>query len=303
MLVKALHFGLTALTVFGIYGFCRREADRTTGLFAGLFYYSAHYIAINSWSCGNDAANSFLAFLAMAAMVRWCVKKQSSWWIASALFAGLSLSAKYTSLYGVAAVGLVWGFVQVREWWASRSSGSAAEGSSVPPTPLIPALGRMAVWCAIVFALFSPWLVKNAVWVGNPVHPFFYRQFGDQNINRSRTLTEKAVIPGTVLNFQQWSLERLFTAPWWLTMTGNDSVRGIGPVFLLFLPLLIFLKGMPRGLRLSLALKMYMGAFLCLVLPARERGILSNRTFIALENPNVSLGSNTVSRAGSPGVG
>src|SRR5581483_4687338 len=74
-------------------------------------------------------------------------------------------------------------------------------------------------------------------------------KLGDQNIAQSRTFGNAHVIPGTTMNFEQWSFARFFTAPWWLTMAGNDSVRGIGPVFLVFLPFFFFVRRWPTGVR------------------------------------------------------
>lgn len=71
--------------------------------------------------------------------------------VLSALFTGLALGAKYYA--GLTAVIL-----------ASRLliGGRAREG---------------LLFSALVAAIFAPWLVKNAVFVGNPVFPFLYKVF------------------------------------------------------------------------------------------------------------------------------
>lgn len=71
--------------------------------------------------------------------------------VLSALFCGLALGTKYYA--GLAAV-----LLAARLVWRDR-------------------LKAAVLFCAVAGALFAPWLVKNALFVGNPVFPFLYKVF------------------------------------------------------------------------------------------------------------------------------
>jgi hypothetical protein len=85
-----------------------------------------------------------------------------AWLRLSAVFAGLALGAKYTAgaTAGILAAMLLADLV--------RASPGDRRGRAA----------ALLGFVAITAAVFSPWLVKNAINVGNPVFPFFYRWFG-----------------------------------------------------------------------------------------------------------------------------
>jgi hypothetical protein len=84
-----------------------------------------------------------------------------SWLALSAIFAGLALGAKYTA--GLTAGGL--GLILLKDWLTG------------PPAARRARVKDLALFSAVVTLVFSPWLVKNALSVGNPVFPFFYDWF------------------------------------------------------------------------------------------------------------------------------
>ncbi len=71
--------------------------------------------------------------------------------VLSALFSGLALGTKYYA-------GLLAALLVARLVWRDR-------------------LKSALLFAAVAGALFAPWLVKNAVFVGNPVFPFLYKVF------------------------------------------------------------------------------------------------------------------------------
>jgi len=101
-----------------------------------------------------------------AVLLFWRWRRESagaprSWLALSAIFAGLALGAKYTA--GLTAGGL--GLILVKGWLTG------------PPAARRARAGDLVFFVAVVVAVFSPWLIKNAVTAGNPVFPFFYSWF------------------------------------------------------------------------------------------------------------------------------
>jgi hypothetical protein len=83
------------------------------------------------------------------------------WLLLSAVFCGLALGAKY---YAGITAGLLGFFLLLRFAAAGRSRRKARAV-------------ELGLFCGATIAVFSPWLVKNIIMVGNPVFPFLYRYF------------------------------------------------------------------------------------------------------------------------------
>src|SRR5207244_2784964 len=81
------------------------------------------------------------------------------WLCLSAVFSGLALGAKYYAGISAALLGifLIAGWAQ-----GAEKRRRAAD---------------LGVFVVLATVLFSPWLIKNAWFVGNPVFPFLYRWF------------------------------------------------------------------------------------------------------------------------------
>ena len=87
--------------------------------------------------------------------------KARGWLVISAIFCGLALGTKY---YAGITAALLGSALLLRVLRASESS-RAARASD------------LGLFVCLVTLLFTPWLIKNAVVVGNPVFPFFYQFF------------------------------------------------------------------------------------------------------------------------------
>ncbi|MBI4678704.1 MAG: hypothetical protein HY748_14085 [Elusimicrobia bacterium] len=94
---------------------------------------------------------------------RWWAGGARAWLWVSALFAGLALGAKYTAGATAALLALA---------PAVRSFVSKGR-----PYPSRQVAKDVATYALIVTAVFLPWLVKNALVIGNPVFPFLYSWF------------------------------------------------------------------------------------------------------------------------------
>ncbi|MBI3551283.1 MAG: phospholipid carrier-dependent glycosyltransferase [Elusimicrobia bacterium] len=86
---------------------------------------------------------------------------QRSWLELCAVFSGLALGAKYTA--GATA--------------ALLSAALAARLAGAQPRERGSRWADLGLYALITTAVFAPWLVKNALSVGNPVFPFLYRLF------------------------------------------------------------------------------------------------------------------------------
>ncbi|MBI5882888.1 MAG: hypothetical protein HZB91_07285 [Elusimicrobia bacterium] len=85
------------------------------------------------------------------------------WLWVSAVFSGLALGTKYTAGATAALLALV-------PVWRALRSGERSRAWSL-------GLRDCVLYSLVVSAVFLPWLIKNAVVIGNPVFPFLYSWF------------------------------------------------------------------------------------------------------------------------------
>ncbi|MGO8672933.1 MAG: hypothetical protein ACLQVD_16425 [Capsulimonadaceae bacterium] len=125
--------------------------------------------------------------------------EREKWWALAAVTMGLTLSSKATAMVTLAllAAGLLYWRLAVRR-----------------ETP-VPAVLRVAAWCAVAILIGCPWYVKSFVYTGNPVYPFYYQIFGGRYWNLGNALVYDRSNASFGLGHQPINL--LF-APWNLVM-------------------------------------------------------------------------------------
>ncbi|MDE2490781.1 MAG: hypothetical protein KGM24_08025 [Elusimicrobia bacterium] len=156
----------------------------------------------------------------------------------SALFTGLALGTKYYA-------GLLAVVLGLRLLWRGRWKGAA-------------------VFTAVVTALFAPWLVKNWLFVGNPVFPFLYKLFPATSVGWTSNLAEGYFKVLTEYGHQRGFLHDLIRLPVLLVRDplryggGMDVLGDLGWDLVLWLwPIGLWAawkKRAPRGLALLTAL-------------------------------------------------
>lgn len=205
------------------FGWVKEKAGFTAGLVAAVAVVTFPLIYLNSWAVRVDGLSTFTTLLFFYCLEKACdgkaSKTQGLWTGASALFAGLALTIKPITIVAILA-----GFLGVL-WQRDMSF-----------------LKRKLPWIAFAgFGFFEigPWLLKNAVFTGNPFFPYAVTWMGGRPIpvaGTARLLSEnRQFLP---MDHGFWSF---LTLPWRLSMPGAGDGQWIGPLFLAFLPALFFL--------------------------------------------------------------
>ena len=160
-LANLFHLLVAALTLAGIIGFCSRLLHPVVGWLAAVIYFTTPMVLWESSVAYIDVGLAFYATLSACAAVsavegrRGEEERQrvdSSFILLAALLMGFALGIKYLALvpFGLTAVLLLWWRVPVRQ---------------------------VALFVAVALAVGSPWYVKNAVMLRNPVYPFVTKVF------------------------------------------------------------------------------------------------------------------------------
>lgn len=176
------------------------------------------------------------AFTAFWALDEALTRDSDRWLALSGLLAGAALASKYTAAGLILPLGciLVW---RCTQRWRAQTART------------FPSFRHCLLWGALAGAVVFPWLIRNAIWTGNPVYPFFFegwRWDGWKAQWFSRAGTGLVTEPLRILG-----------APWELTVLATEgSPRfdvDMGPLLLALLPLVV-LAPIRRGWPVSAGL-------------------------------------------------
>lgn len=180
ILPKFIHFTFALITAAMIYHYLRRRINTGYALLGALFFLTIPVIVRLSSTVYVDLGLICFLFASLLCLLRWIESEfRPKYLIISAVFCGLALGTKYNGLIGLFLLGLFVAFVYVRyhsgqKWHDIKSVG----------------------WCAafvmIALIVFSPWMIRNITWTGNPVYPLYNSVFNAQSISSE-------IMPDTVL--------------------------------------------------------------------------------------------------------
>ena len=152
----------------------------------------------------------------------------------SGVYAGFCAGIKYTGLPVVLVLALFIILLSTFE----RKSGIAG-------------IKYMFLFGAIAFVLASPWYIKNYLYTGNPIYPFFAGIFSGENLPAGYSAHTVSTPWKGVDDYSHWysSLLSYMQFPWDLTMMRsafNQKVGSVGPLYLIFIPCLLFIRKIER---------------------------------------------------------
>ena len=215
-----LHFAFLIALVWQMYLWSPR-----VGIPAALVVAASPVVGIDATSAYNDVALAAIVFTLFRLIELWRDPARQRLPVAIGLLAGFALATKYTAALAIFyAAGMV--------AWRNRRAALITAG------------------CAALVA--APWLVKNWIYLQNPLAPFFNRWFPNPYVMVSFEETYRSM-------FATYGLASRWSIPW------EASVRGglggvLGPVFLLA-PLGLLALRTREGRQLWLAIVVFGGVY------------------------------------------
>lgn len=214
-----VHLAFLVALVWQMWIWGVRHGMAWVGLCGGALVGLSPMVGVDASSAYNDVALAAVAFTLFCLLERWAEQRNSRLLPAIGILAGFGYALKYTAWLGVAyAIGFV-----------ARKSRRARP---------------VAVVAACAFLLVAPWMVKNWMWIRNPVAPFFNRYFPNPYITIDFEEDYKSYL-------RTYDLASRWQIP--VEATVHGSLGGVlGPVFLLA-PLGLAALRKPLGRQLWLA--------------------------------------------------
>jgi hypothetical protein len=195
-----VHFAFLLALTWMVFAYGKRAGFPLAGSCAALLVFVSPIVGFDGTSAYNDVALAAAAFTLFYVLQLWSDARAPRLLAAAGVLAGFSYGVKYT---GWVAVVYAVGFVL----WKSRGIRDAA----------------LVAACAL--PLLAPWPIKNWLWVGNPLAPFFNQYFRNPNVTIA---FEKDYVD----YFRHYELTSLWQIPKALMVSA--SLQGLlGPVFLL----------------------------------------------------------------------
>ena len=218
ILANLLHWIFMPLTGLAILSFCRRFAGAREGIIAALIWSFTPLVLFLATGTYVDLAVAFFIFLSFYALMLARESGRSSWIVYAGIFTGLAAGTKYTAL----AAGLVLFVILIFEAKTRRGAITSAVFFAIPG-----------------FLVFIPWLIKNIVFLKNPVAPFFTNLFAGSVIAAAPAAGYISHVQSHGLSIS--GIRELIFLPWQLTAYGfrfGGAFDITGALFLLFIPCL-----------------------------------------------------------------
>ncbi|HPA45052.1 MAG TPA: hypothetical protein PK395_04740 [bacterium] len=220
-----VHFLFAVACAAGIFCIGARKGGESVGWLAAILFASSGLIVRLAVQADIDLGVCFYALLALMMFLRWTESARTSAIILSSVFVGLSLGCKYIAIISVwiPMLVLVLGF---------GPSGKRLRGF---------------LWMAFLpLCLLTPWLVRNACMVGNPVFPLMYSWFGGANWTDAAAAFFRAAHSPKALGLSGHLIE-LIRAPLDLTIL---DLGVFSPLMLAGAALLLIRRNGSRDLRI-----------------------------------------------------
>lgn len=168
---KFIHFSFALIIAAMIYKYLRRRINTEYALLGGLFFLTIPIIIRLSSTVYVDLGLICFLFAALLSLFSWIESGfKSKHLFVSAIFCGLALGTKYNGLIGLFLFGLFVAFVYARYHTGQNFYNAKS-------------IGWSALFVIIALIMFSPWMLRNFQWTGNPIYPLYNSVFNAKNIS------------------------------------------------------------------------------------------------------------------------
>ena len=170
---KIIHFMFALLTAWLINNYLKRRLGAGWALLGALFFLSIPIIIKLSITVYVDLGLVFFSTASIMSLLKWIDSHfQLKYLVFSAISCGLALGTKYNGLLVLFILAVFIPFIYIVRIKRIAYEEKETTFQSTKRSQL-KAIGFGILFCIIALAVFSPWMVKNYIWKGNPVYPLY----------------------------------------------------------------------------------------------------------------------------------
>ncbi len=238
IVAKYIHFCFALGTAWLVCRYLQRKLSLAWGCLGGIFFLTIPVIVKLGITVYVDLGLIFFSTASMLSLLGW--RDKGCGWpglLPAAAFAGLAASVKYNGLIVIMLLTFSIPFI------VKRSEKVKAQGAL-----------HMVAFFLVAMAVFSPWMIRNYRWTGNPLYPLYSRVFEHQkDIGQDSAGMSHIAARKYVYHEKLW---QTLTIPVRIFFEGKDDdpkfFDGVLSPFLFFLPFAAFF-GVPADRRRDLA--------------------------------------------------
>ncbi len=277
LVVNLLNYVIHLLMLASLYSLARAYCNHRIALLSVLIFYTVPWVGMESFLPYIDVGLALYVVLALYALLNWISRRHSGWLIVCGVCSGVGISIKYLGTHNAVVMGfsvvgwLLWRGTHPPTPSLTKRGGEEGNASQVSGSPSLSKRGGWGVSSSLmilrtilIFAVpailcGAPWYLKSLIFTGNPIYPFVFGGGEWSAEMLQRYMNAYHVGFGTF--FQ--SLLTFFKLPWELVFSFNltPSNVPIGPVFLVFLPLLLFVRRVPPVIQYCVGASVLLVAF------------------------------------------
>ena len=177
ILPKYIHFLFALFTASLLFWFLKRRLSAPYALFGALFFLSMPIIVKLSITVYVDLGLIFFSATALILLMNWTESiYKSKYLVLSAIFCGLALGTKYNGLIVLFLLTLFIPFLYLK-----TERGKLYVQSK--------AFGFAGLYVLVALIVFSPWMIRNTIWTGNPIYPLYNRHFQNASADGAEELS------------------------------------------------------------------------------------------------------------------
>lgn len=165
ILPKYIHFLFALFTAGLLFWYLKRRLSVSYALFGALLFLSIPIIVKLSITVYVDLGLIFFSAAALILMLIWTESMyKTKYLVLSAICCGLALGTKYNGLIVLFLSTLFIPFLYLKTERGKQYVQSKA-------------FGFAGLYVLVALIVFSPWMIKNTIWTGNPIYPLYNRHF------------------------------------------------------------------------------------------------------------------------------
>lgn len=162
---KFIHFTFALLTAWLIFVYLNRKINKIFALLGAILFLSIPVIVKLSTTVYVDLGEIFFSFASLLLILEWVKNRfKVKYLLYSGILCGLALGTKYNGLVTLLVLTLIVSFIYSR---VNRNKKNLLIKSAV----------NCILFIFISLLVFSPWMIRNYNWKGNPIYPLYNNIF------------------------------------------------------------------------------------------------------------------------------